>query len=475
MNEEYKMKTKNRLWILALFVVWATSFQAQTDSLESYLSIAAKNNPSLLQKYSEYQAALQKVPQVGTLPNPELSLGVYLSPMELISGKQYADIKLMQMFPWFGTLKAAKDEMSLMAKARYETMQDTKAQLFYEVQQAWFNFYKIDQNVRIAKKNLEILQTVERLALVRFKSPTKGSYSVSTAPAPNPSVSNAGASSGMNSMGGSSSTTTSMSSASSSAMPASSGGSGLADLYRIQLEIGELENTIALLDNQKRTATAAFNSYLNRPSETSVFIPEKLEAPSYEVALITDNMFTKNPMLTMLDFEKKSIEARKRMVTKMGYPMIGIGVNYSVIGKNEMSTSAMNGSDMIMPMATVTLPIYRSKYKAMQSEADWQKTANNQAYMAANNSLITEYYQALEAFQDAKRRMSLYEKQSKLSEQTLNLLLKSFSSGSTNGLNDVLAVSRQSLDYELKKEEAVADYNIAVARLKRLLTDSSIN
>ena len=55
-----------------------------------------------MQRYFEYQAALQKVPQVGGLPDPELNLGVFLSPMELVEGKQVADIRLMQMFPWFG-------------------------------------------------------------------------------------------------------------------------------------------------------------------------------------------------------------------------------------------------------------------------------------------------------------------------------------------------------------------------------------
>ena len=38
----------------------------------------------------------------------------------------------------------------------------------------------------------------------------------------------------------------------------------------------------------------------------------------------------------------------------------------------------MNGKDMIMPMVTVTLPIYRKKYKAMQTEADFLKSANSQ-------------------------------------------------------------------------------------------------
>ena len=448
------------------------STKAQTDSLETYLSISAKNNPSVLQKYSEYQVALQRVPQVGSLPDPELSLGMFLSPMEISSGKQYADIKLMQMFPWFGTIKAAKDEMSLMAKARYETLQDAKAQLFYDVERSWYNLYKIDQKIRISEKNIAILHSVERLALERFKSPVKTTYSVPEPPTDSPTTSSVGNSSGMNSMGGGSSTaSSSTASASMSTMPTSSGGSGLADVYRIQMEIGELENTIFLLKDQKKTLMAAFNAYLNRPSETSVFIPENLSAEPFEVPMLNDTLFSKNPMLTMLDHEKQSIEARKKMVTKMGYPMIGLGVNYSVIGKSDMSTSSMNGKDMIMPMATITLPIYRGKYKAMKSETDWMQTANTQAKEATSNSLKTEYYQALEAFQDAKRRIQLYDNQSRLSEQTQRLLIAGFAAGSATGLNDVLTVSRQSLDYELKKSEAVADYNIAVAWLKKLLLD----
>ena len=59
------------------------------------------------------------------------------------------------------------------------------------------------------------------------------------------------------------------------------------------------------------------------------------------------------------------------MVTRWVIRWLGLGLNYSLINKNEMSTSAMNGKDMIMPMVTVTLPIYRKKYNAMQTEADF--------------------------------------------------------------------------------------------------------
>src|SRR5674476_75319 len=135
------------------------------DSLLFYLSEAARNNPTVLQKYAEYQASLQKVPQVGSLPDPELSLGVFLSPMELVSGNQVADIRLMQMFPWFGVLKNAKDEMGLMAKAKYETFRDAKLQVFYDVQRTWYELNKVKQNIRVSEKNLALLHTIERLAI----------------------------------------------------------------------------------------------------------------------------------------------------------------------------------------------------------------------------------------------------------------------------------------------------------------------
>ncbi len=80
--------------IIALSSWLAGHSQQYPDSLFKYLEIAAKNNPTVLQKFSEYQAALQKIPQAGSLSDPELSLGVFLKPMELVSGNQVADYKV---------------------------------------------------------------------------------------------------------------------------------------------------------------------------------------------------------------------------------------------------------------------------------------------------------------------------------------------------------------------------------------------
>ena len=133
------------IWICGWFVA---DSQNQPDSLLQYLVISAKNNPTVQQKFYEYKAALQKVPQVGALQDPELNVGVFIQPMELVDGKQNADIKLMQMFPWFGTLKAAKDEMSLMAKAKFESFRDAKLQVFFDVKRSWNELQKVQQDIR---------------------------------------------------------------------------------------------------------------------------------------------------------------------------------------------------------------------------------------------------------------------------------------------------------------------------------------
>ena len=481
------MKTYKKILLTAIVSgSWLVSQgQQYPDSLLQYLEIAAKNNPAVMQKFTEYQIALQKVPQVGSLSDPELSLGVFLKPMELVSGNQVADIRLMQMFPWFGVLRNARDEMSLMTNAKFELFRDAKLQVFYDVQKTWYQLYKIRKDISISEKNIEILKTIERLALVRFKSAPLGGIGTTSSgtgmsPGSSPAA-NPGSSSGMQSMGGGQSNTgpvqtdQPVSSMQSAPMSASSGSSGLADLYRIQMEAGELENSIALLRNQEQSVTALFNAYLNRRPDSPVFTDEILSADSLGLSLIavSDSMLIKNPMLSMLEFEKQSVDARKKMVTAMGYPMVGLGLNYSFINKNAMSESAMNGTDMIMPMVSVTLPIYRKKYNAMKNEAELMKTATSQNYEASVNALQTEYYNAVQLFRDAGRRMELYKNQLNLASQSFDLILKSFST-SSSGLSDVLRVRQQMLDYELRQVEAVADYNTAIAWLNRLMANSQI-
>jgi len=469
------------LFISMYFLFPCISTYSQTDSLMHYLELSTKNNPTVLQRYNEYQAALQKVPQVGGLPDPQLEMGVFLSPMEVLSGNQVADIKLMQMFPWFGVLKNAKDEMSLMAKAKYETFRDAKLQVYYDVQRTWFDLYRVRQNIRISEENVELLKTIERLTLVKFRSGSLGAGSASSGGSMSGgnTTSPSSGSGSMNTMGGNSSAasarpTTAVTS--SGSMGSSSGTSALVNVYEIQIEMGDLENTISSLKNEELVVVARFNSFLNRPQKMSVATIDLLPTEALDIAYLSvnDSMFTHNPMLGMLTYEQQSLTARTRMQKQMGLPMVGLGLNYTVINKSEMSTSAMNGQDMIMPMLTVTLPIYRKKYKAQQAETRFMKTASEQNYQATANMLQSQYYEALQQYNDAGRRMKLFDSQSRLAKKSLDISIKTFSS-SASGLSDILRIRQQLLDYELKQVEAVVEFNKAEALIKRINPNTTPN
>ncbi len=482
-----------RALIKPVFLIWvlmtgpAYSFGQQIpDSLLKYMEVAAANNPEVMQRLAEYEASLKKIPQAGTLPDPQLELGVFLTPMEIVSGLQMADLRLMQMFPWFGVLRNARDEMSLMAKAKFELFRDSKLQVCYEVQKAWYELFRIRKEKDISEKNIEILRIIEQLTLTSFSAPeaeqsgSAGGQSGAeeqTSPAV-PS----GPGNGMRGMGanqsarGAMSTGQAGSSMQSGSMGSSAGSSGLTDLYRIRIETGELQNRIASLNDRERVVVAQFNGFLNRPPSTYVYTADVLIPDTLHpyLSVIPDSLLNNNPMLGMLSFEQEAYRSRKKMVTGMGFPMVGLGLSYSLVGRSSMSTSAMNGMDMIMPMVSVTVPVYRKKYRAMKEEADLLGKAGSYSLQAASNSLNSEYYSAIQLYNDARRRMELYYDQYELASRSFEIMLKAFRA-STAPLADVLRARQQLLDYELKQVEAITDFGTASAWLNRLAPASKFN
>ncbi|MEN9443186.1 MAG: hypothetical protein RIS47_76 [Bacteroidota bacterium] len=445
--------------------------QQVADSLERYLQEAAQHNPTVQQRYSQYQAALQRTEQVGILPDPQLKAGVFLSPMEIISGQQVANFELMQMFPWFGVLRSAKNEMTLMAKASNEQYRDAQAQVRYETSRDWNALKLGQQQIRITLQNLEILHSLERLALSRFRA--SSSNASPQAMSGNAIVrSNAATSTGstMGSMGaGGAVTQNSSPKMQSPSMGASSSGSSLADIYQIQIQIAELENNLELQRDALRSASSRFNHLLGRNPEQELTLPDTLVARelTLNTELHADSLVAQNPMLSMTQYELQSLDARALMARRMSYPMIGLGLNYALINPSEMSTSPMNGRDMIMPMLTLTLPIYRHKYKAQQLEINHQKEAAAQTLVATQNALSDQYTDALQSYRDAQRRIKLARRQRQLAEQSLTIRTQSYATTGAQ-LTDLLSLQQQLLSYQLAELQAIADQNTSLALINRL-------
>lgn len=459
--------------ILVLFLITAN---AMGQSLEEYLVVAAENNPNLKAKFFEYQAALERVPQVGALPDPQLSFGIFLKPMERFAGDQIGSISLMQMFPWMGTLEAAKEEMTFMAKASYEAFNEARSTLFYEVRTNWYAMHLLEKEIIITSENIELLKTIEQVAITRFKSGgLQGGSNGGSGTMNNKGNTNAGRQgvnmSGMNMQ----SQTTATSNVTQPNMAPVTGmdnmvsSGSMTDVLRVQLELNELQNRMKLLQESRTPLLVRFNQLLNRPLNEPVFLPETVVVAQMPLLLseISDSIRNNNPMLKMLQQEKESYVAQGKMNRKMGYPMIGIGLQYDIFKPGMNSPAMMNGSNMLMPMASVTLPLWRKKYTAAVRESDWMQKSVDVQIQDVYNQLMVSYEDALKNFRDAERRIKLYHEQTSLANQILNLLLVQYTSRGTN-FEEVLRMQQQLLEYRLNHLNALIDGNIAAAMLNRL-------
>lgn len=442
---------------------------AQTpDSLDRYLETAAKNNPGLNADFLAYKASLEKVPQAGAWPDPQLDIGFFLKPMDIVGGRQIADFTLMQMFPWFGTKKAAQTEAKHMAKMTYARFTETRDNLYLEVYTQWYLLSTLVQQLRNNRENLELLKQLEELALRKVSSPYSGSSSGYTVPAASQATkgtatsSTGGGMAGMGSMGGAA--------------------TGMSDVLRVQLEMAEIENNIESILSEIAAEKAKFNALLNRSTDREVILPDSIaKVPFFfDEGVTMSEIENRNPMLDMLVEEEQAYRAKGEMDQKMSYPMFGIGLQYMLIDKSATAQMEqgmepeMTGMDMIMPMVSISLPLYRNKYKAQQQESRFMWQSAREKYNNTLNLLQSDLFRLKHQLDDAERKIALYQKQEQLARTTYQLVVQEFVSAKSD-LTNVIQVQRQLLDYQLRQAEAIAEYNTRVASIRKLRSFNTSN
>ena len=244
-----KMKNKGIFFSFFILLLLQTA-QAQQE-LGDYLKIAANNNPGLKAKFNDYMAAMEKVPQVGTLPDPTFAFGYFIQPAETRVGPQRANFSLMQSFPWFGLLSAQEDVATQMAKSIYEDFENTKSNIFFEVKTAYYNYYYIEKAIEITIENIEILEVFKRLSLVKIEAGT----------------------------------------------------ASVVDELRVELELNDLENQLKLFLDTKDAMQITFNNLLDREDMDEIIVPKLLwqeEIPLDQMKML-DEIYASNHQIKSIE------------------------------------------------------------------------------------------------------------------------------------------------------------------------------
>ncbi len=387
-------------------------------SLEEYVRLALVNNAGLRSAFEQWLSALERVPQVTALPDPQFTYTNFIEEIQTRTGPQNNRFQLSQKFPWIGKLKARGDVAAEHAEALWWVVEGTALALARDVKAAYFEYAYLAQALRIVEENLSLLQGFEPIAQRRVQT---------------------GASQG--------------------------------ELLRLQVEIGKVENELESLRDRRPSISARLNALLNRQTDTLLPWPEMgdMDVIHYIAADLKQRVLVANPELKSLDYRVREADERTALARFDGYPDITIGVG--VIDTGEAVTSVRppdSGDNPVSVSIGFNLPIWRHKYNAAEREAGAARNSAQNIRAQRQHDLFSELELTLYKFDDAVRQIALYrDTLIPRSRQALEVTEISYESGAAT-LLDVIDSQRELLSFEKSYWRAVSDYQQHLAALEAL-------
>ena len=392
---------KNLIFTLISFLAFGFS---NAQELNVLIEQALKNNPAIQKFELQYNIASEKVNEVNTLPNTEFGVGYFVSEPETRTGAQRFRLSVKQMLPWFGTITSRESYVASMAEVKYEDIVIAKRKLITSVSQSYYNLYANKAKQNVLKENIKLLQTYETLALT--------SVEVNKA--------------------------------------------SMVDVLRLQMRQNEMEQLLAILNQQYLAEQTTFNKLLNRDKSIFINVVGNLNFPAENFDIKTNNLSV-HPELLKYDRLYQSIEKSELLNQKESAPMIGFGLDYINVTERPNISFSDNGKDILMPMVTLSIPIFNNSYKS--------KTKQNSLQQEEVLAQKQERKNKLETFLDKAKNERIsarisYKTQTKNLKQAKNaeeILIKNYETG-TIDFNDVLDIQELQLKFEMNQIESIKSY-----------------
>ncbi|EIJ37742.1 outer membrane protein [Galbibacter orientalis DSM 19592] len=377
---------------------------AKAQQLQSYIEEAQSNNPEIQAFELRYNIAEEKVNEANWLPNTEVSAGYFVSEPETRVGAQRARIGFKQMLPWFGTITARENYAASMAEAEYVEIIIAKRKLALSVAQSYYRLYEIQAKQRVLDKNIKLLETYDRLALTSVEV----------------------------------------------------GKASSVDVLRLQIRQNELQQQKEVLEEEFGSEQITFNKLLNRDGTMMVDVVTLMEIPS-ENAVSGRDALSLNPELLKYDKLYESIAQSELLNQREALPMFGFGVDYLPVSERADMNPIDNGKDILMPMVSVSIPIFNNRYKSISRQNDLRQQEIETQKAQRLNVLESAFAKAISQRNQARIAYNTQENNLKQAEDAEEILIKNYETG-TIDFNDVLDIQELQLKFQLNQVESIQKY-----------------
>lgn len=400
---------KNTILLIGLLFISAF---ANAQDLQDLIQEAFTNSPEIQKFDVQYKIASEKVNEANSLRNTDFNFGYMAVAPEMEMPMERFRVSVMQMLPWFGTISARENYAASMAEAQYVEVVIAKRKLALSISQRYYQLYEIRARQEVLDKNITLLQTYERLAL--------NSLEVGKASA--------------------------------------------VDVLRLQIRQNELRQQKEVLLQENKGIQAAINSLMNLPYDKEVVVVGSFEIPEEENFYNYENLDV-NPELLKYDKLYQSVEQAEVLNQKESAPMLGFGVEYVNQENSPMITSPYK--DMVMPMVSLSIPIFNNKYKSQTRQNELRKQEIQFQKEERLNVLKADLSKAISQQNQARIKFSIQKQNLKQAEDAEEILIKNYETG-TIDFKDILDIQELQLKFQTAQIESVTMYYVQSAIINYL-------
>ncbi|MBO2545371.1 TolC family protein [Salegentibacter sp. BDJ18] len=400
--------------MLAVIVSLFFFLTGTAQQLQPYLTQALENNPKIQAFELRYETARERIEEVGVLPETQFSVGYFASEPETRTGPQQYKLSVQQMIPWFGTITARENYASSLADAQYVEIATAQRQLLLNVAENYYRLYAIRAKQRVLEQNIDLLEAYEELALTSLEVNQASSV----------------------------------------------------DVLRLQMRQNQLRERLENFDEEFKAEQATFNALLNTRPGAAVEVYDSLAVPQEDPVQLPE-VPQVHPELLRFDKLYESVGEAEKMNRKEALPDLGFGLDYVAVGEATAMQAPDSGKDILMPMVSITVPIFGNKYKSVTRQNELKQRELNAQRENRHNELVSRLEAAVSNRAEARisyRTQLLNIEQANDAEE---ILRRNYETG-TIDFNDVLDVQELQLNFELNLIEAVKNYYQASANINYL-------
>ncbi len=387
-------------------------------TLDDYVRYAELRDPGLRAAFEAWRAALERVPQARSLPDPRLTWRYYVEEVETRVGPQRQSLGIAQAFPWFGELALRGDRAFEAAEVLRWRLEARRQALRAEVREAWYELYHLGQAIEIVRRNRDLVQYLEGVARSR--------YTVGAASHP--------------------------------------------DVIRAQVELGKVEDRLATLIDRKPALVARLNAALGRPAATPIPFPGSIETRpvALDDAEVLARIEETNPDLAAARHAIRAARVGVDLAEKDFFPEFSLGLTWVDTG-DAIAPTPESGKDPLALTLGLSLPVWRERLHAAEREAEAALRGATRGYEDQVESLSARAASILFRLRDAERKIGLFgDTLIPKATESLRASETAFRAGKASFL-DLVDAERLLLEFELDLARARADHEQARAELEQLV------